>query len=382
MKYTNLFLTAIAGIIITACSSDNEIKETPVTPSQEQVEIKLGSSVNAVTRAAYTVTQGNKLASGIKVYAWIDDAGNGTTSATPYINAWSLTSGADATVSGLTNSVKLDSDNSYKFYFPNTGNNIDIYGIHGNFVETITPCTQAAPLTGATTFPATLTHKIKTNQTGVAATAPEDYADGYEASDLMVAHKKNCAKSAASHNLPFQHLLSKIEVYLFAGNGVSKSDLQAANTTITLKGTKLEGTLTLTKTPTGTDPIGSVAVTGTTTGDIKMKLQKQDDQEPAGYTAPTGIVSPDTHAYVFGEAIIIPQTIGNPAANPDPVKADFISVNFGSGGSLVAPVSQVFDSGKKYTYYITVNRTGIVLTATLSDWTDGTGGTPISGTAE
>ena len=383
MKYTTLFLAAIGGLMTAACSNDSDINNgQTASEQQERVEIRLGSSLNAVTRAAYTTTQSDKLAAGQKVYVWIDDHGNGTTSASAYINAWALTSGADATVTGLTNPVVLNSDNSYKFYYPNTGNNIDIYAVHGNLLTTdatpveIMTCTQDAPLTGATAFPTTLTHTIKPNQTGVSMTS-EAYTDGYEASDLLVAKNTNCAKSATSHNLPFQHLLSKIEVYLFAGNGVTKSDLQDADASLTLLNTKLQGTLTLTK---AYATIGSVApATGSTTGTIYMKLQAQDDQAPTDYTAPTGITS-DGNAYRFGEAIIIPQqfdTVGDGSGSAQ----NFISFNFKGGGSLVAKVKQDFLSGKRYIYYITVNRTGLTLTATLTDWTAGTI-SPTTGTAE
>ena len=383
MKYQTITLAIIGALTTAACSNDSDINNSQTAiQQQERVEIRLGSSLNAATRAAYTTTQSNKLATNQKVYVWIDDHGNGTTSASAYINAWALTSGADATVTGLTNPVVLNSDNSYKFYYPNTGNNIDIYAVHGNLLTTdatpaaITTCTEAAPLTGATAFPTTLTHTVKPNQTGVSMTS-ETYTDGYEVSDLLVAKNTNCVKSATSHNLPFQHLLSKIEVYLFAGNGVTKDDLQDADASITLLNTKLQGTLTLTK---ANDPIGAVApATTSTTGTIYMKMQAEDDQQPSGYTAPTGITS-DGHAYRFGEAIIIPQKFdttydGNGDAQ------NFISFNFKGGGSLVAKVKKEFESGKRYIYYITVNRTGLTLTATLTDWTDGTA-SPTTGTAE
>lgn len=354
MKYTKQILIAMAGLLTVACSNDSEIGENQAnSSSQEPVEIKLGSSLNATTRA-YNLTQGNVIATGQTVYAWIDDAGSTSPSvaASEYVKGWTLTAAAPASPSAP---QALSSSN--KYYFPSTGRDINIYALHGNFNNSVTDGS-----TTWATFSSSLTHSVEANQ---------HTAGNYEKSDLFCAHVLNQSKTSTSINLPFKHVLSKIEVYLFRGVGVTAADL-AGISSITLKNPVLRGTVSLTKPTTTTANVASVAVPSTSNkGDITMKLQTdasgvdKTSEAPAGFN-PDGS---DKKAYAFGEAVIIPQTIGTPGATP--VTADFISVNFSADGSLVAKVAQTFAAGTKYTYFIIVNRTGLQLTATLADWTSG-----------
>ena len=355
MKYTKQILIAIAGLLIGACSNDSEIGENQATNlSQEPVEIKLGSSLNATTRA-YTLTQGDEIVAGQTVYAWIDDAGSTSPSvaASEYVKGWTLTAAAPASPG---DPQALSSSN--KYYFPSTGRDINIYALHGNFNNSVTEGT-----TTWSTFSSSLTHSVEANQ---------NTSGNYEKSDLFCAHLLDQSKSSTTLNLPFKHVLSKIEVYLFRGVGVTASDL-AGISSITLKNPELTGTVTLTKPTTTTANVASVAVPSTSNkSDITMKLQTKTAGEDMSSVAPSSGFSPadnDKKAYALGEAVIIPQTIGTPGTTP--VTADFISVNFSAGGSLVAKVAQTFAAGTKYTYFIIVNRTGLQLTATLADWTSG-----------
>ena len=356
MKHSKLFLTVLAGLLTVACSSDSDVSDGQTSKQQTPpVEIKLGSYLNAVTRA-YTATQGDEIVTGQTVYAWIDDAGSTTPSVAPseYVKGWTLTVGAKTSGSQPLNS-------SNKYYFPNTGRNINIYALHGNFNNTVTETT-----TDWSTFSSSLTHSVEANQ---------NTTGNYEKSDLFCAHLLNKSKTDALL-LPFKHVLSKVEVYLFRGTGVSATDLSGISS-ITLLGTNLTGDVTLTKPTTTATQVASTTATSSS-GTITMKLQTDASgvdmtTEIAGIT---GFSPEDNKAYAFGEAIIIPQTVGDTTT---PTPADFISVNFSAGGSLVAKVAQAFTAGNRYTYFIKVNRTGLTLTATLTDWTSG-GTTP--GTAE
>lgn len=357
MKYTKQILIAMAGLLTVACSNDSEIGENQANnSSQEPVEIKLGSSLNATTRA-YNLTQGNVIATGQTVYAWIDDAGSTSPSvaASEYVKGWTLTAAAPASAGAP---QALNSVGTTKYYFPSTGRNINIYALHGNFNNSVTDGS-----TTWATFSSSLTHSVEANQ---------HTAGNYEKSDLFCAHLLNQSKSSTTLQLPFKHVLSKIEVYLFRGVGVTAADL-AGISSITLKNPVLTGTVSLTKPTATTANVASVAVPSTSNkGDITMKLQTKTTGENMSSDAPSTGFSPadnDKKAYALGEAVIIPQTIGTPGTTP--VTADFISVNFSVGGSLVAKVAQTFAAGTKYTYFIIVNRTGLQLTATLADWTSG-----------
>lgn len=352
MKYTKQILIVMAGLLTVACSNDGDNQENLL--SQEKVEIKLGSNLNATTRA-YTATQADVIATGQTIYAWIDDAGSTTpaVAASEYVKGWQLSALAPASPGAA---QALNSVASSNYYFPTSGRNINIYALHGNFGTAVTEGT-----TTWTTFSTSLTHSVEANQ---------HTAGNYEKSDLFCAHVLNQSKTSTTINLPFTHVLSKIEVYLFLGTGVTATDLSGISS-ITLKNPELTGSVTLTKPTNTTTPIASVAVPPTSNkGDITMKLQTdasgvdKSADTPGGFTPAGG----DKKAYAYGEAVIIPQTIGDTAT---PTPADFISVNFAAGGSLVAKVAKVFSAGNCYRFFIIVNRTGLQLTATLSDWTSG-----------
>lgn len=350
MKYTNQILIAIAGLLTVACSNDSEVSYNQENKqSQEPVEIKLGSSLNATTRA-FTATQGEVIATNEYVYAWIDDAGSTSpaVAASEYVKGWELKAAAPANVG---DPQALNSTGTTKYYFPSSGRNINVYALHGNFNNSITDGS-----TTWATFSTSLTHSVEANQ---------NTSGNYEKSDLFCAHVLNQSKTNTTINLPFTHVLSKVEVYLFRGTGVTAADL-AGISSITLKNPVLTGNVTLSKPTTTSGLVASVATTSATS-DITMKLQTDASGVDKSSDAPTGFTpdASDMKAYAFGEAIIIPQAIGASAA------ADFISVNFSAGGSLTAKVSQTFSAGTCYTYFIIVNRTGLQLTATLADWTSG-----------
>lgn len=367
MKYTKQILIAMAGLLTVACSNDSEIGENQANnSSQEPVEIKLGSSLNATTRA-YNLTQGNVIATGQTVYAWIDDAGSTSPSvaASEYVKGWTLTAAAPASAGAP---QALNSVGTTKYYFPSTGRNINIYALHGNFNNSVTDGS-----TTWATFSSSLTHSVEANQ---------HTAGNYEKSDLFCAHLLNQSKSSTTLQLPFKHVLSKIEVYLFRGVGVTAADL-AGISSITLKNPVLTGTVSLTKPTTTTANVASVAVPSTSNkGDITMKLQTKTTGEDMSSDAPSTGFSPadnDKNAYAFGEAVIIPQYVSTDGASTGSA-VDFISVNYSAGGSLIAKIKQEFTSGNRYRYFIVVNRTGLQLTATLADWTSA--GSAIPGIAE
>lgn len=345
-------ITIFATLALMACSSDDKT-EVPNAP----VEIRLTTGLDVQTRAAYTTTQTTAFANNQDVYVWIDDHGSGTTpTPSAFIDAWQLT----------TSGVNLTSTD--KFYFPNTGNNIDIYALHGILTPSITACTQATPLSG-TDFPAIgMVHTVATDQSA---------ANGYENSDLLCAHTKDASKALASHQLTFNHLLSKVEVYLFSGNGVSKADIQG--TDISIINSKLQADVTLSKTPAAGKPIGSVAASaGSTTGSILMRKQTQDDQIISDYTKPVSVVTEDKHAYAFAEAVIVPQYISSDGAATG-TSVDFIQIAFAGGtGIMKAKVKNDFESGKLYKFYVTLSASEISITTSISDWTSGGTATPIS----
>lgn len=124
--------------------------------------------------------------------------------------------------------------------------------------------------------------------------------------------------------------------------------------------------------------------------------------------APTLKGTEGTDTYVCS-AVIIPQENSvangdNPSASPSPlygqnnlIEIDLYSDNrtkdtSGGAGTYATTTATygyktgaaaiTFESGKVYTYTITVKASGLSVTTTVQDWVDATSGTPISGNAE
>lgn len=295
---------AAATLMLGACSN---IEETE--PIQEKtVELKLSSSLDLQTRAAYTLTQTTQIANGEKVYAWVDEVG-----ASEYVHAWELTADGAGNFSGSTQN------------YPVSGKPVDVYAIHGN----LTGITA-----GTTTFPASLSHSVAADQSA-------DYAK----SDLLCASATNCARQVAAHNLEFKHLLSKIEIYLVAGTGMTDAELETAQ--VTILNTKPTTAVTLSKTAT---PIASIGAASGTATAITAKMQTETDQT----VTISGVAQP---AHRMAEAIIVPQAVND----------DFIQITVGTS-TYTAKVNKTFDAGNKFVYNVVVNKSGIEFSSTILPW--------------
>ena len=226
-----------------------------------------------------------------------------------------VTSGSNVTV--YTNPLTYVADGNGALantqYWPTDGNGLHIWGVY--------------PLAAATTAAAYGAEDVSFT---VAADQSAD-AD-YMASDLMTGAASNpVARTTSAVPMTFTHLLTKIDVNLITGTGFTDGDLNSAVVSIL-------GTL-----PTTTFDVQSTTVGGAsgTATDI---------------TAGTGTTT---------SAIIVPQSLTSGAS--------FIQVAVG-GGSYIYKLgaATTFDAKKCYTYNITVNKTGLVLTSTtITDWLEG-----------
>jgi uncharacterized protein YcfL len=195
-------------------------------------------------------------------------------------------------------------------YFPPTGTSVDIYAFH--------------PADAATSAEA-VTFSVRGNQ--------KETAD-YVASDLMWASLSGITKTSTDlqRKLQFTHKLSKIIVSLVKGAGVSDGDLAAS--TVTLENVICKGTFTPT--------------TGVFTAAEDAELNRSDIviTETAGTTA---------HA-----AIIVPQSVAGKK----------LTIAMGGGTqSYTIPAQTTFAAGKKYTYTVTVSKSGLSVTTSITDWT-------------
>jgi len=201
-------------------------------------------------------------------------------------------------------------------YWPQDGNGLHIFGVY--------------PLAAATAAAAY-------NATGVTFTVAADQTSdaNYKASDLMTGLPTSgtnpVARTTANVPMTFTHLLTKVDVNLSAGDGFTSTEMDAAVVSIL-------GTL-----PATTFSVQSTAV-GAASGSA------------TDIVAGTGTTN---------SAIIVPQTIA--------AGASFIKVTVGGGDYIYKMGADTdFDSKKCYTFNITVNKTGLVLTVTtITDWVNG-----------
>lgn len=318
----NYILLTAAALMLGACSNDENL-DNPNGP----VELRLTSGLEVQTRAAHGLN--TQLKNGEEVHVWVDDA---TTDQNLYTNNILAAGDQGALTGGIT------------MYFPETGNNVDIYAIHGNWGSTA--------LTGF--WGTEQTHSVAQDQ------RTEQTTDGYAKSDLVYAKSQDVKRgqNPTTVNLTFTHLLSKVEVVLVPGAGppiINK---------VEILNTKLDAKFTpnreseITATADGT-------IDGTTLNAIEIDKDLTSSKNAAG---------DDESKKNLNEAVIVPQTLakGTP----------FIRVTTNEGGELIYRLKEetTFALATKYRYTITANLTGLEVTATITPWDQKTGDD--NGTAE
>lgn len=262
-------------------------------------------------------TQATQLVSGEVVYAWLDNmAGE---QPVEVIKAWKLK--AD-------NSDKLIGESAQ--FFPEGVSSLKAYAIHTN-----------ASFENGLSLPDKITHSILADQKETA---------NYVKSDLLYSIKDE-VKKGETNALTFYHMLSKVEIKLIPGDGFTKEGLE--NAKVSILGTKPVATLTLDK-----------AKTETGLSDLSVR---NGIVEASGTPAPISIA---TKLDDYAEAVIVPQS----------VQGDFIQLELADLALIYKlDTKKNFESGKKYQFDITVKKTGLKVTATITDW-DSTSGS-VSGSA-
>ena len=300
---------AATALALAGCSNDeNGMDNGPV-------ELRLTSGVTVQTRAS-TATQGTAISKNEVVSVWVDDAGT----ASPLYEAVQLTANGS---NGFTGEA---------MYFPQTGNNIDIYAVHGNFTTAFAPGKSDFPKDGAG-------YKVEADQSAVA---------DYTKSDLLYAYEKGVTRSGnpTTAALTFYHMLSKLELAIKAGDGAPELDTSDA---VKLNNVTLSGTFTPSTTATMSEQSQRAAMLGAaasaTTGNMTLGQTTCQDF---------------TTNVVYNEAILVPQDMANKT----------LTFSLKGGGTLTytIPTGTTFESGKKYQYHITLDLTGITVTSSIEDW--------------
>ena len=320
MKARNYILFAAAALMLAACSNDGLPGDDPNAP----VEIRLTGGLEVQTRTSHNLD--TQLKDGEQVHVWVDDAG---VADKELYKDKRLTAQGNGSLTGET------------MYFPQTGNAVNIYAIHGNFGEN-------TDWTGSGFWGERTTHKVEQNQkTG---------EDGYAKSDLVYAQSTNVARTKEDINLQFKHLLSKVEVVLVQGAGSPKIEK------VEILNTKLEAAFSPDK------ESEFWVLEGGTEAENLIEIDTH-------LTSANDAKGDDENKKNLNEAIIVPQklTDGTP----------FIRVTTADGGELIYRLSKDkwFEPAKKYRFTVTANLTELkVVSAKITDWTKETGDD--DGTAE
>ena len=170
-----------------------------------------------------------------------------------------------------------------KRYFPKSGDAINLYAIHGNFGSGVEK--------DVTEFPDQdnpVVHSVETDQTT---------GGNYEKSDLLYATKHGIGKTKDAIALEFYHMLSKMEIAIRPGDGLTKENLEGA--TVKIVNTKTQVEFVPAK-------VGDLSAANR--GDMLSATGTAQD-----ITLPTVSVENDgnefTSADNYGEAIVVPQEL-------------------------------------------------------------------------
>lgn len=302
-----IFLVA-AAIAMVSCNNVDEVKTSGV---QENGMINLTASINSsdeVTRAQSGASLQDQLfvvGKDIKVEVYA------TSASTPY-DSGIYTTAAQGALNAKTTSDRL--------FYPANNGNVDLCAYYPSEISS-----------GSEAF------AIENDQREV---------EKYQSSDLMYATKlTNCASMEnnvpITHNLVFNHALTKIVVNIAAGDGLVASNITETPgvTEVKINNTILSATLAI------DGGVITASAANVPAADINI----------------TG--TGDNHV-----GIIVPQTLN--------AETTFISLKYNNVTYTYALSSQTnFLAGKQYTYNLTLSARGLVLQSTqITPWDPQTGG--------
>lgn len=293
-------LAGIAGMIFLSGCSKMETQS-------EDLPIRISASLNVYTRATdNSFEQGDVL--GLYLVKW--------TSGTPGILQGTGNYGDNLSFSLTSSGWQTSTTAKY----PQDGEKLDFYAYH--------PYVSSSALDGE----GYRVHRAATDQRQESA---------YKGSDLLMASASGVSAGTAAVHLQFSHMLSKMEIELKAGEGLTLEELTEA--TITIKGVKTSGKVHLSSKACQTDETKEDVIAH---GTFSLA---------AGGEKLTGV-----------SAIVYPQEIAS--------GAELIEIGLGEEKYLFTTTKPItLQAGYKSIFTITLSRNSLSVETGVTDWTEGEG---------
>lgn len=325
-RYSIFLLLAAAAFGLTACGNNDEAE---LSGNSALNEIRLSSTLaannDAPTRAVNEQNVGNFVnGQSIDIFMFEDAASPTTTYSQPIV----------ATTSGA--SIDIGTE-----YWPVSGNSISLWGWYPSKSTTgVTMTRTDADLSVAGSF------TIDPDQEADNATRLNDLMVGLPTANPIT----KSSYLTTPIPLSFTHLLSKIVVVLKVGTGTSKALLAGAK--LTIPGIYTQVAVSDWK-PASASGIVSTVTSGDTppTGTLKIA------EVPA---AGDSKWQNDGTDYFTSAAILPPQDLNTNAKK--------LTITLSDGGVTTYAIPHDFAAGNIYTYTVTVNRTGLTVSSTITPW--------------
>ena len=293
-------LAGIAGMIFLSGCSKMETQS-------EGLPIRISASLNVYTRATdNSFEQGDAL--GLYLVKW--------TSGTPGILQGTGNYGDNLSFSLTSSGWQTSTTAKY----PQDGEKLDFYAYH--------PYVSSSALDGE----GYRVHRTATDQRQESA---------YKGSDLLMASASGVSAGTSAVHLQFSHMLSKMEIELKAGEGLTLEELTEA--AITIKGVKTSGKVHLSSKAYQTDETKEDVIAH---GTFSLA---------AGGEKLTGV-----------SAIVYPQEIAS--------GAELIEIGLGEEKYLFTTTKPItLQAGYKSIFTITLSRNSLSVETGVTDWTEGEG---------
>lgn len=338
-----LFLIPVAAALFTACSNETEpvVNDGPVALQISASNITVNTEV--ATRAAGDAWVINDE---IGVYAV---ATTTTTTITDGANIKYKSAVSESTSNGT--AFKTFTEDPDPIYLPANGAAIDVFAYY--------PYT--TPLADPTAVSINVGTQNPQADIDFMTTGRVQYTDITNETPATLHYQEAITKAAPNCKLKFTHRLVKLQFNLKAGTGMSASDITGNTVALSIPA----GLSTTASYNIYTDALSGLGGTSTPITPVEMA-------SPGVWASG----SPDVMADRSFEAIILPQTLA--AAKAVTLTISKTSPESSAEYTFNIPNTE-YAAGNKYIFNITVNATGLAISAAIEDWNPQT---PISVTAQ